>query len=173
MDEPIPETVAAQPERGRFRFGLRGMIVAVLVLGLILGGIARKQRQIAKREFLIADLLRDHIIVNRAEPTYLCLFLMKVFSTISRGVEARCSKWLGPGWLSNPRGFNAGHLKDEQTQSVVERLSWLGTVWEVKYTQPTLTGLKLFFIDQVPYHALGPQADTCEIKRYPLPGESK
>jgi hypothetical protein len=172
MGEPIPKTVAAKPKRGRLRFGLRGMIGAVLVLGLILGGIARKQRQITEREFLIADVSRDHIVVNWTEPTYLCLFLMKVLSTSPRGVEASCSKWLGPGWFSNPKGFNAGHLKDDQTHSVVKRLSRLGTVWEITYTQPTLTGLKLFFIDKVPYHALGPQAATCEIKRCPLPGGS-
>jgi hypothetical protein len=105
MGEPIPITVAAKPKRGRLRFGLRGMIGAVLVLGLIMGGIARKQRQITEREFLVADVSRNHISVNRTEPTYLCLFLMKVLSTTS--------------------------------------------------------------------HARGPQAGTCEIKRYALPGESR
>jgi hypothetical protein len=91
---------------------------------------------------------------------------MKLLATDPRETEARCARWLGPGWFSRPKGFNAGRLKDERVASVVERLRRLGTVWEVTFTSPSLAGLKLFDIDRVPYNDLGPEGSTCTIKQH-------
>jgi hypothetical protein len=131
------------------------------------GWIARMQRQAREQEIFLTELARDRIIVNHLEPTLLCLILMKVLATHSRDVEARCARWLGPGWFSRPKGFNARRLREEQVASVVERLRRLGTVWEVTYTCPSLAGLKLFYIDRVPYNNLGPDGSTCVIKQHP------
>jgi hypothetical protein len=142
-------------------------MVLVLVVGLLLGGIARMQRQARERERLVAELAREHVYVDHAEPTLLCLVLMKVLSTHSRDAESRCSEWIGPGWFSYPKGFNAGRLKEDQVPLVVGRLKQLGTVWEVTYTDPSLKGLKSFYIDRVPYGQLGPEGSTCTFKRHP------
>jgi hypothetical protein len=171
MNEPIPQTAVSTPKRRRLRFGLRGLLGVVLVMGLIFGWVARLQRQAREREVLVAELARERIYVNSPEPTALCLFLMKVLSTGSVRVTDRCSKWLGPGWFSYPKGFNAGRMKAEQVPAVVERLRGLGTVWEVEYTQPSLLGLRLFYIDRVPYQHLGPERSTCIVKRHAPHGE--
>ena len=74
----------------------------------------------------------------------------------------------------SPRGFNAGRLREERVASVVERLRRLGTVWEVTYTSPSIAGLKLFYIDKVPYNSLGPDGRTCIIRQHPtiLPAQA-
>lgn len=126
--EAMDQASSSRPRKRRLRFGLRGLLILVLVLGLVFGWLARMRRQARDQERFIAELARDRIIVNHPEPTYLCLFLMKVLSTESRATEVRCSGWLGPGWFSRPRGFNAGRLRDEQVPRVVERLGRLGTV---------------------------------------------
>ena len=126
MNELTLQTEVARPKRRRLRFGMRGLIAAVLVLGLVFGGIARMERQVRAREALVAELARDGIVVVDHQPTYLCLIMMKVLSTHSRDVEARCGQWIGPGWFYYPRSFNAGHLKDEKVARVVELIETTG-----------------------------------------------
>jgi hypothetical protein len=175
VSEPVPLSAASGPKRRRLRFGLRGLIGAVLVLGLVFGWVARMRREAGEREALVAELDRERIRVNHSEPTLLCLALMKVLSMSSVDTRIRCSRWLGPGWFYHPKGFNAGHLHDEQVPHVVERLRRLGVVWEITYTRPpSLSGLKLFYIEyKVPYFSLGPERDTCRFERHPppVPGE--
>jgi hypothetical protein len=167
MVEAPARAAESRPRNKRLRFGLRGLLILILLLGLVFGWIARMQQQAREQEFLVADLARDRIIVNHPGPTLLCLILMKALAPDGRDIEARCARWLGPGWFSHPRGFNAGRLKEEQVASVVERLRRLGTVWEETYTTPSLAGLKLFYIDQVPYNSLGPDGRTCIIRQHP------
>jgi hypothetical protein len=149
---------------------MRGLIGAVLLLGLLFGWIARMQRQARERESLVAELAHDGIHVNSTDPTLLCLILMKVLATNSRDVEARCGKWIGPGWFYCLKGFNAGHLKDERVPRVVERLHRLGDVHEVQFRGGSLDGLRLFYIGKIPYYQLGPERDTCMFKAYPASG---
>jgi len=146
---------------------MRGLIAFVLVLGLLFGWVARMERQVRAREALVAELARERIYVGDHEPTYLCLIMMKVLDTHSRDVERRCGKWIGPGWLYVPNGFNAGHLKDEKVPHVVERLQRLGDVHEVQYQGGSLDGLRLFYIGKIRYRDLGPERDTCTFKTYP------
>jgi hypothetical protein len=167
MNELTLQTEVARPKRWRLRFGMRGLIAAVLLLGLVFGGIARMERKVSAREALVAELARDHLVVVDHEPTYLCLIMMKVLATHSRDVEARCGKWIGPGWFYFPRNFNAGRLPDEKVPSVVERLQKLGEVHEVQYHGGSLDGLRLFYIGKIPFRDLGPHRDTCTIKAYP------
>jgi hypothetical protein len=163
MSEPSSRAAATEPKRRRPRFGMRGLIGAVLVLGLLFGWAARMQRQAREREVLVAELARERIYVNTADPTYLCLVAMKVLSTDSEAAKVRCSRWIGPGWFSLPGGFNAGRLPEDRVPSVVERVGRLGAVWEVEYTRPPLTGLRLFYVDRVPYGQLGPEGETCRV----------
>lgn len=167
MADGLARAPSTKPARWRPRLGLRRLMILILLLGLAFGWLAHMQRQVREQKRFIAELARDRIRVNHAEPTVLCLFLMKVLGTDSRETERRCARWLGPGWFSRPRGFNAGRLEEERVASVVERLSRLGTVWEITFTSPSLAGLKLFAIDRVLYNNLGTDGKTCIIKRHP------
>lgn len=92
---------------------------------------------------------------------------MKVLATDSHNAEARCSRWIGPGWFSRPLGFNAGRLKEAKVPHLVERLRRLGTVYEVEFHSASLNGLRLFYIDKIPYENLGPDRDTCTFRKFP------
>src|SRR5262245_1047615 len=111
----------------RLRFGLRGLLVAVLVFGLAFGWIAREARKARARETLFAELGRMKVHSNGTQPTFLCLFAMKVLCTDSRDAEKRLGKWLGPGWFGHPRGFNAGRLPADRVMPVVAKLRPFGT----------------------------------------------
>ncbi len=89
---------------------------------------------------------------------------MKGLGTDPHDVETRCVRWLGP---AHSRSFNARRLSPERVDSVVERLRPLGLVWEVTYTTPSLAGLKLFYIDRVPYNNVGPDGGSCIIRQHP------
>src|SRR5262249_45788388 len=78
MNGPALQTAASKPKRRRFRFGMRDLIGAVLLLGLVFGWLARMHRQAVEREALVAELARDRVIVNSREPTLLCLVLSKL-----------------------------------------------------------------------------------------------
>ena len=168
MREVPARAAQSRPRSRRLRLGLRGLLILILLLGLVFGSVARMQRQARERELFVADLARDRIIVNHAEPTILSFVLMKVLATDNRDVEARFAMWLGPGWFSRSKGFNAGRLKEVKVASVVERLRSLGTVREVPFTSPSLAGLRLFYIDKVPYNPVGPDGSTCIIRQHPM-----
>jgi hypothetical protein len=171
MDEPSVRDTVSIPKRRRLRFGMRGLLGAVLVLGLVFGWLAHMQRQAMERESLVAELASDRVIVNRREPTLLCLVLSKLLGerTILPDTPARFSKWLGPGWFSRPVGFNAGRrLRDEDVPRLVERLRRLGDVYEVQVRGGSLDGLRLFSINNVPsYSQPEPEPYTCTFRAYP------
>src|SRR5262249_837011 len=95
---------------------------------------------------------------------------MKVLSTDSRNAEKKLSRWLGPGWFSHPVGFNAGRISDDKAKPIVEKLRPLGTVHEVVYKTPSLAGLRLFYVDRIPYRRLGVPKSECTYKTYPPSG---
>jgi hypothetical protein len=170
MDEPSVRATVSIPKRRRLRFGMRRLLGAVLLLGLVFGWLAGMQRQAVEREALVAELARDRVIVNSREPALLGLFLSKLLRerTILPDTPARFSKWLSPGWFSRPVGFNAGRrLRNEDVPRLVERLRRLGDVHEVQFRGGSLNGLRLFYINKVPYSQLGPERDTCTFKAYP------
>jgi hypothetical protein len=149
---------------------MRALLGIVLFLGLVFGWLARMRRQAMEREAVVADLARDRVIVNSWEPTLLCLVVTKLRGSrnILPETPAKLEKWISPGWLSRPVGFNAGRqLPDEAVPRVVERLRRLGDVHEVRFRGSSLNGLRLFYIDKIPYGRLGPERDTCTFKAYP------
>jgi hypothetical protein len=172
MDEPSVRATVSIPKRRRLRFGMRGLLGAVLLLGLVLGWLARMQRQAVEREAVVAELARDRVGVNSREPTLLCLVLTKLRGSrnILPETPAKFERWLSPGWFSRPVGFNAGRLRAEDIPRVVERLQRLGDVHEVEFHGGSLNGLRLFYIDKVPYGHLGPERATCTFKAYPASG---
>lgn len=140
------------------------------MLGLVFGWLARMQRQAVEREVLVAELARDHVVVNSRKPSLPCLVLSKLLGerTILPDTPARFSGWLSPGWFSRPVGFNAGRrFRDEDVPRLVERLQRLGEVHEVQFRGGSLNGLRLFYIDKVPFSQLGPERGTCTFKAYP------
>ncbi len=175
MNDPTVQAIVSNSKQRRFQLGMRRLIGSVLVLGLLFGWLARMRREALEREAVVAELARDHIIVNSRAPTLLCLVLTKLRG--SRNVlpetPAKFEKWLSPGWFSRPTGFNAGRqLWDDDVPRVVDRLQRLGQVHEVQFPGGSLNGLRLFFIDEVPYGRLGPERDTCTIKSYPTSAAS-
>src|SRR3954466_10382435 len=99
MDEPSVRATVSIPKRRRLRFGMRGLLGAVLLLGLVFGWLARMQRQAVGREAVVAELARDRVIVNRRDPTLLCLVLTKLRGSrnILPETPAKFEKWLSPG----------------------------------------------------------------------------
>src|SRR5262245_1260854 len=115
MKEPTVPAAVSNAKQRRLRFGMRGLIGVVLLLGLVFGWLARMQREAVEREAIVAELARDRIRVNAREPTLLCLVLTKLCGSRTIGPDswATFGKWLGPGWFTRPVGFNAGRLRDE------------------------------------------------------------
>jgi hypothetical protein len=170
MNEPSVHAAVSDSKRRRLRFGMRSLLGIVLFLGLVFGWLARLQRQALEREAVVAEMAHDRIIVNSREPTLLCLVLTKLRGSrnILPETPAKFEKWLSPGWFSRPVGFNAGRrLRDEDVPHVVERMQRLGDVHEVQFRGGSLNGLRLFYIDKVPYGRLGPERETCTFKAYP------
>jgi len=170
MHETTAQAAAPAPKPRRIRFGMRGLIGAILALGLFFGWLAHLRRQAVEREALVAELARERVILNSREPTQLCLVLSKLRGSqnILPETPEVFQRWLSPGWFSRPVGFNAGRrLKDDDVPRVVERLQRLGDVHEVQFPGSSLDGLRLFYIGKVRYASLGPERDTGTVKTYP------
>ena len=104
MNEPTVQSAVSDAKRRRLRFGMRGLIGVVLLLGLIFGWLARMQREAVQREAVVAELARDRIVVNSREPTLLCLVLTKLRG--SRNILRRLrpsSKMAQPRLVLTPR----------------------------------------------------------------------
>ena len=123
------------PTGRRFRFGLRGLLGAVLVLGVGFGWLAREDRRTREQAALIAELSPARVRVDFQKMTPLGEWVLKHLP--------RREKWLrdqiGDGWLHNPTIFTAISLEDGQISFVADRLSRLGTVREVLLQNPQLT----------------------------------
>ena len=85
MNEPTVPAAVSNSKRRRLRFGMRGLIGVVLLLGLMFGWLTRIQREAVAREAVVAELARDGVGVNSREPTLLCLVITKLRGT------SRCS----------------------------------------------------------------------------------
>jgi hypothetical protein len=166
MRQSTTHPVASKP-KGRFRFGLRGLIGAVLFVGLALGLIAREDRRVRNQSAVIAEMQRMGIVDGGHEPTILALIAMKWFSTDSRSIETRFSRWIDTGWLYRVGWFNAGRLKEGEVPAVVERLRRLGAVREVHFHKPSLKGLRLFYIDRISFDRLGGSRSSYTFRDYP------
>jgi hypothetical protein len=140
---------------------MRGLIVSILLIGLALGLIAREDRRVRTQSTVIVDLSRMGVHEAGHRPTLLCLIAMKFYSTNNRAIEARFSRWVDPGWFYRVEWFNAGRLEEERIPAVVERLVRLGTVKEVYFKEPSLKGLRLFYIDPTGSYHLGVPEESC------------
>ena len=158
--------VKAGPRR-RSRLGVRGLMAVVLMAGVALACFARQDRLASDRTARIAELRRMGVLVNDFEPTFVGLLAMRVFGSLSSEDVLRPNRWLGPGWYVLPRGFNAGMLPDDRVAEVAERIGHFGKVIEVRFDRPPLTGLRLFYIDRVPYDRLGVPRDAVHLHRAP------
>lgn len=169
MSEPTAQSAVSNTKRRRLRFGMRGLIGVVLLLGLIFGWLARMRREAVEQEAVVAELTRDRVGVISREPTLLCLVLTKLRGSrnILPETPAAFAKWLSPGWFSHPISFNASRLAEDGVPRVVERLQRLGTVHEVRFHGGSADGVKLFFIGEVRYGELGSERETCTFKVYP------
>jgi hypothetical protein len=156
----------AEPRaKRRFRFGMRGLIGGVLLLGLVFGWLARAQRAAVEQEAAVAELAQERVGLIGREPTLLCLVLAKLTGapTILPDTPALFSKWISPGWFSRPVGFNGFRVHQGNAPRVTALLRRLGDVHEVQFQR----GLKLFYINKVRYRDLGPERATCTFKVYP------
>lgn len=172
MSKPTDQAVVSGTRR-RFRFGMRGLIVAVLLLGLSFGWLARMRHEAVEREAVVAAVARERVGVNHREPTLLCLVLTKLRGAreILPETPDKFRNWLSPGWFSRPLGFNASRLPEDRVPHVVALLKRLGDVHEVRFHGGSADGVKLFYIDKIPYGQLGEERETCTFKVYPASGE--
>ena len=166
MDQSTAPAVRKKPGR-QIRFGLRGLIGLILALGLIFGLIAREARRVRTQSVAIADLASMGIGDAGHRPTLPCLILMKFYSTNNRAIEARFSRWVDPGWFYRVEWFNAGRLEEERVPDAVKRLVRLGAVKEVRFNEPPLRGLRLFYIDPNGSYNLGVSEASCTFRDHP------
>jgi hypothetical protein len=161
---------AAKKPKRRFRVGIRGLLVIVLVVGSGLGWFARQDRLARLQTARLVELRSMGVVVNEPYPTTFCWIAMRFFGD-SRRTEDKLSRWLDPGWFTRPRGFNAGSLPEDKVGPVVERIGQFGgEVKEVRFKGWGTPELCLFYLDQVPYDRLGvPRKDVAVIDR-PTPG---
>jgi hypothetical protein len=135
MSEPTPNTADATPRRQRFRFGLRGLLVAVSLLGLALGLVAREHHRAEERTALVAELARAGVRPLLEEPTGVALLVRKFLPRREAWVRDR----IGKGWFSRPTVFACSRLGDEHVPYAIERLRRLGTVREIHFRGRRLT----------------------------------
>jgi hypothetical protein len=153
--ETLDLKVVAKPPRRRFRLGIRGLLGIILLVGLALGWFSWQDRLARRQTALLQELKQVNVHVNNPYPTRLCWFAMKILGKDSRATQDLLARWLDPGWMLTPRGFNAGMLTDSQVAGVVDRISQFGNVKEVRFDQPPNKGLRLFYVENVPYERLG------------------
>jgi hypothetical protein len=163
MDQPTTRTLETKPRR-RLRFGLRGLIGSILLIGLALGLIAREDRRVRTQSAVIADLSRMGVHAGGHRPTLPCFIAMKLYSTNNRAIENRFSRWVDPGWFYRVEWFNAGRLEEERMPAVVERLVRLGAVKEVYFNEPPHKGLRLFYIDPTGSYRLSVPEESCAFR---------
>jgi hypothetical protein len=136
MREPRIHAAGSVSMRWQYRFGMRFLLAAVLLVALILGWVAPAQRRADERTALVAELAGVGVRPILEEPTALGLVVMG-------GLNERHRRWLrervGSGWFERPTVFVCGHLEDKQVPYAVERLRRLGTVHEVHTQGPGLT----------------------------------
>jgi hypothetical protein len=168
MDQSTTRTLGTKPRR-RLRFGLRWLIGLILLIGLALGLIAREDRRVRTQSNVIAELSRMGVHAARQRPTLLCLIAMKFYSTNNRAIEDRFSRWVDPGWFYRVEWFNAGRLEEERIPAVVERLVRLGAVKEVYFNEPSLKGLRLFYINPNGSYHLGVPEESCVFRDHSTP----
>jgi hypothetical protein len=141
------------------------MIGVVLLLGVVFGMIAREDRRVRTQAALIGELAQMGVYGD-GRPTLLCFIAMKLHSTDSRSIEAKYAGWLDRGWFYRADHFNAGtRLKEEQVPVVVRLIGRFGPVKEVHYNEPpSLKGLRLFYVGEIPYHRLGVPKESCTFR---------
>jgi len=135
MSEPINAAMEPTLRRGRFRFGLKGLMATVLAFTLVFGWIGCENRRAQQQPILVADLVGVGVQPELEEPTSLGLFIRRRIPDQEAWVRER----IGEGWLSRPTVFLCTKLKDEQVPFAIERWKRLGTVREVHYQSPNLT----------------------------------
>jgi hypothetical protein len=115
--------------------GLRGLLLAVLLLAVAFGGIALQHRRAEERTALVAELARVGVHSRSVEPTALAEFVRKFLPQHEAWIGDR----IGPGWFSRPTVFVCFQLSDEQVPDAIERLRRLETVREVHLHSQRLT----------------------------------
>ncbi len=122
-------------EGRKVRFGLRGLIVAVLAVGVTLGCLARWHRQAGDRAAIVAELQKLGVRPLLEEPTGLGFWIKKRIP----GREPWIRDHLGPGWLAVPTVFVCSGLDDGRAPIAMEGLRRLGTVREIHFEGAGLT----------------------------------
>ena len=135
MSAPNFDAMRSTLGRGRFRFGLKGLLATVLALTLVFGWVGCENRRAQQQPILVADLVGVGVQPQLEEPTSLGLLIKKRIPDQERWVSER----IGEGWLSRPTVFLCTKLKDEQVPYAIERWQRLGTVREIHYQSPNLT----------------------------------
>jgi len=107
----------SKPKRRWFQFGLRTLLLAMLVAGVGFGWLARELQIARNRRAAVIELDRMKVYVYQYEPTTLGRALRK-WPSFDQLVRRK----LGDDLLSSPSAVNAHNLRGEQFSHLIERL---------------------------------------------------
>jgi hypothetical protein len=124
-----PEPSSGRPEapRGRFRFGLRRMLVAVLLIGLPLGSVARHYHDSTRTGRILGELRGESIVPVEWETTWLGGWI----GLLPQSAKERLHREYGDRFLAicaRPIGFTAVLVGPGQLGKNLARLGRLGGV---------------------------------------------
>ena len=117
MPAPTSQAHASKPKRRWFQFGLRTLLLAMLVAGVGFGWLGRELQLARNRRAAVVELDRMKVYVYQYEPT----LLGRGFRTLpafDRFVRTK----LGDDLLSSPSAVHAAEVRGEQVSYLIERL---------------------------------------------------
>jgi hypothetical protein len=133
MSESMRSDAESQPTR--FRFGLKWVIVVVLVFSVVFACVARESHRVKRQARLMNDLAQIGVRVRGGEPTG--------WSLVARKVLGRRDVWLrqrmDANWFSRPRELVTWTATDQQIPVLIERIEQLGDVRELHLEQSPVT----------------------------------
>jgi hypothetical protein len=121
---------ASRSKRRWLRFGLRTLLVCVLLAGLIFGWLARELQRVRERVAVVAELDRVGVYVYQYEPTGLGYLLRRALPTAA---ETWVRTRFGSSLLSGPSAFSSLTLRRGDLSYVLERLGRLSTVRTIRF----------------------------------------
>lgn len=124
---------ASQPRR--YRFGLRWLLLLVLMLSVVFAWFARENHRVRQQTQLLADLAQIEVRVRTREPTGLALATSKLLGRKNIGVP----QGMNDGWYWRPRVLVTWTTTDDQVPDLVKGIKRLGVVRELHLENTPVT----------------------------------
>jgi len=111
----------------RYRFGLRWLLVVLLIFALAFSLFGRASYRVVRQERLLGDLARLKVVVRESEPTGLALLARK----LSGDDDAWLRDRINGEWLRLPSVLVTWTTTDKQIPELAGQIRQLGTVHEL------------------------------------------